>query len=185
MIILVTGSSRAKECAAAIERKTHQKTVVVSSVPRVIECLQQQNAEAVVVDESFQQVESGIDTVVAAHSGMAVPIYVNLSLHGTDRVALEVSCGLQRLVQERFASMQAAAGELRNQLRGEVTAILLNTELAMRERSVSPAVSEKLRVVQEMAERMRRKLETTPPGTGKTQLRPRLVTKLADAPVTQ
>lgn len=185
MIILVTGSSRAQECAAAIERKTHQKAVVVSSLPRVIECLQQQDAEAVVIDESFQQVESGIDTVVATHSGTAVPIYVNLSLHGADRVAVEVSCGLQRLVQERLMSMRAAAGEFRNQLRGEVTSILLSTELAMQDRSLSPGVSDKLRAVHEMAERMRQKLEGTTPNPAKTTLRPRLVTRAADAPVTQ
>jgi hypothetical protein len=185
VIVLVTGSSRAKECAAAIERKTRQKTSVVGSLPRVIECLQQQDIEALVIDESFQQVESGIDTVVAAHSGTAVPIYVNLSLHGTDRVAVEVSCGLQRLVQERLSSMRAAAGEFRNQLRGEVTSILLNTELAMQDRSLSPGVSDKLRAVHEMAERMRQKLEGSSPNPARTPLRPRLVTKAADAPVAQ
>jgi hypothetical protein len=185
VIILVTGSSRSKECAAAIERKTHQNTKVVSSLPRVIDCLQQQDIEALVIDESFQQVESGIDTVVAAHSGTAVPIYVNLSLHGADRVAVEVSCGLQRLVQERLSSMRAAAAEFRNQLRGEVTSILLNTELAMQDRSLLPGVSDKLRAVHEMAERMRQKLEATSPGTGKAHLRPRLVTKAGEAPVTR
>jgi hypothetical protein len=185
MIILVTGSSRAEECAAAIERKTHQETVVVNSVPRVIECLQQHDAEALVIDESFQQVESGIDNLVAAHSGMAVPIYVNLSLHGADRVAVEVSCGLQRLVQERLLSMRAAAGELRNQLRGEVTAILLNTELAMRESPLPMGASDKLRAVYEMAERMRQKLEGTSPNQARTPLRPRLVRKQTDSPVSQ
>ena len=179
MIILVTRSSRSKECASAIERKTHQNTKVVSSLPRVIECLQHQDIDALVIDESFQQVESGIDAAVAAHAGTAMPIYVNLSLHGADRVAVEVSCGLQRLVQERLSSMRTVAGDLSNQLRGEVTAILLNTEMAMREQSLSAGASDKLRAVHEMAERMRQKLEATPPGTGKA----RLVRKVADAPV--
>lgn len=185
MIVLVTGSSRSEECAAAIERRSHQKALVLASLPRLIECLQQQDVEAVVIDESFQQVEGGIDSVVAAHSGTAVPIYVNLSLHGADRVALEVSCGLQRLVQERLSSMRVAAGELGNQLRGEVTAMLLDTELAMRERSLTPSVREKLRALHEMAERMRQKLEGAAPERGKMPLRPRLVQKPAGSPAVQ
>ncbi len=84
----------------------------------MIECLQQQDIEALVIDESFQQVESGIDAAVAAHAGTAMPIYVNLSLHGADRVAVEVSCGLQRLVQERLSSMRTAAGESEQSVAG-------------------------------------------------------------------
>ena len=185
MIVLVTGSSRAEECAAAIERKTQQKTAVVRSLTRVVECLQQFEVEALVIDESFQQVESGIDNVVATHSSTAVPIYVNLSLHGAERVALEVSCGLQRLAHERLLSMRATAAEFRSQLRGEVTAILLNAEMAMRETPSATGAADRLRALHEMAERMRQKLEGTPPNSAKMPLRPRLVDKPRDVSVTK
>lgn len=185
MIILVTGSSRSEECAAAIERKTHQKTTIAASLAMAIECLQEQEVEALVIDDSFQQVESRIDSLVATYAGTALPIYVNLSLHGANRVAHEVSCGLQRLAHERLLGMRAAANELRNELRGEVTAILLNAGLALRERPLTPVASEKLRVVCEMAERMRQRLEEPAVDNGKTPLRPRLVVKTPDAALTQ
>jgi chemotaxis response regulator CheB len=131
MIILVTASSRAEECAAAIEQKTHQHAQIATSLNRAIELLQTHDYEVVVLDESFQQVEIGAETLVTNHAGMAVPIYVNLSLHGAERVAQEVNQGLRRLLGEKLASMRAAESAVRNELRGEITAILLNSELAL------------------------------------------------------
>jgi hypothetical protein len=185
MILLVTGSSRAQECAAAIETKTHHKTLTASSPAKATENLRLQEFDALVIDESFQQVDSGAENLVLSHGGNALPIYVNLALHGAERVATEVGCGLQRLVRERTAAMRAAASELRNELRGEVTAILLNTELAMREKSLAQSTAEKLGIVHEMAEKMRRKLEGQPPEASGVPLKPRLVNRHPAVPVTQ
>ena len=162
MVVLVTTSSRAKECAAAIENKTHQKTDIATSLAKAVKLLQSRDYDALVLDESFQQMELGSASLVTSHAGMAVPIYVNLALHGTERVALDVNCGIERLVAEKLASMRAAENLLRNELRGEVTGILLNCELAQRERQLLPSVAEKLRVMHDLAEQMRRKLEGGP-----------------------
>lgn len=182
MILLVTGSSRAQECAAAIEKRTHHKTLAVSASAKAIESLQFDEFDAVVMDESFQQADGGGENLVLAHAGSALPIYVNLALHGAERVATAVSCGLQRRVRERMASMRAAGNELRNELRGEVTAILLNVELALREKSLAASTAEKLGIVHEMAEKMRHKLEDLPPATAAAPLKPRPVSKQASAP---
>jgi hypothetical protein len=159
MIILVTASSRGEECAAAIEQKTHQKTQIAHSVNQAIALLQKHEFDVLVLDESFQQVEIGAEGLVANHAGIAVPIYVNLSLHGSERVAQEVNRGLQRLLAEKLSCRKAAESLLRNELRGEITSILLNCELALRETQLAPRVSQKLQVVQEMAQTMRSKLE--------------------------
>jgi hypothetical protein len=159
MIILVTASSRGEECAAAIEQKTHQKAQIARAVNQAISLLQHHDYDVLVLDESFQQLEIGAERLVANHAGMAVPIYVNLSLHSTERVAQEVDRGLQRLLSEKLSCRRAAESLLRNELRGEITSILLNCELALRETHLSPRVSQKLQVVQEQAQTMRSKLE--------------------------
>lgn len=162
MIILVTASSRARECATAIEKKIQQKVQIATSLTKTVELLQSHEYDVVVFDESFQQVEIGGESMVTSHAGMAVPIYVNLALHGAERVALEVNRAVQRLVGERLAAMRAADNFLRNELRGEVTAILLHSELALREQSLPRNVAEKLRVMHDLAETMRCKLEGGP-----------------------
>lgn len=179
MIVLLSGSSRARECAEAIEAKTHQQTVIATSLARAAECITTQDAEALVVDESFQQIENGIDSLLAKTAIMAVPIHVNLSLHGAERVAVDVNCGLQRLSHERAFCMRAAASEVQHQLRGEVTAILLNSELALQEKGLPSGAAEKLRVVCEMAERIRGRLEGQRDEPKTAPLKPRLVAKPA------
>lgn len=159
MILLITASLRAEECATAIEQRTHQKVRIAGSLNQTIGLLQAHEYDVLVLDESFQQLEAGAESLVATHAGMAVPIYVNLSLHGTERVAHEIKRGLQRLIAERLAAMRAAENLLRNELRGEVTAILLNSELALRERPLSPAVAQKLQVMHDLADKMRSRLE--------------------------
>jgi hypothetical protein len=133
MIILVSASSsRAKECAAAIEQKSHQETQMAASLSKALELLPSHEYDIIVVDESFQQVESGAEGLVTTYAGNAVLVYVNLSLHGVERVASEVNRAVLRLVTERLASLRAAENLLRNEMRGQVTAILLNSELALR-----------------------------------------------------
>ena len=175
MIVLVSGSKRARECAETIERKTHQQTRVAATLSEAARCLEQVDCQAVVIDDSWQQVDGDIDGLVFSQGRTALPIYVNLSLHAAERVADEVSCGLQRLSREQAASMRVATSELRNELRGEVTAILLNAELALREPALSAGASEKLHAIHEMAERMRNKLDgpTNVPESRKSK--PRLV----------
>jgi signal transduction histidine kinase len=155
VILLMTGSSRAQECVTALE----QQTVVANSVAKAAEVLQLDEFNVIVIDESWQQLDGGAENMVYSHAGIAVPIYVNLALHGTERVAEEVNCGLQRQVRERAAAMRAATSELSNHVRGEVTAILLNAELALREKALSASTAEKLTTIYEMADSMRRKLE--------------------------
>jgi len=159
MIILVSASSRAKECAAAIEQKNHQETQVATSLTKAIEYLQAHEYDIIVVDESFQQVEAGAESLVASHAGNAIPVYVNLALHGTERVAVEVNRALQRLTAERLSSMRMAENLLRNELRGQVTAILLNSELALREEELSTDAAAKVKEVYDLAEQMRIRLD--------------------------
>ena len=67
MIIVVSASSRAKECAAAIEQKNLLETRVAASLPRAIQLLETHEYQIIVVDDSFQQVESGAESLVISH----------------------------------------------------------------------------------------------------------------------
>ena len=155
MIILVSAWSRAKECAAAIEQKSHQETQMAASLSKALELLQSHEYDIIVVDESVQQVESGAEGLVTSYAGNAVLVYVNPSLHGVARVESEVNRAVQRLVTESLASMRAAENLLRNEMRGQVTAILLNSELALREEQLPASALTKMKQVHDLAEQMR------------------------------
>ena len=161
MILLVTTSSRAKECAAALERGTGHKAHVASSVPQAVSKMQAAEYDGLAIDQSLLESDfRALDTLLN-HCGIAMPLYINLALHSTERVVREVQVALRRAEKEKLMATHTAERVLRNQLRSEVTGILLNSELALRQKSISPDVAERIRSVRELAEKMRSQLEIT------------------------
>jgi hypothetical protein len=159
MILLVTTSSRAKECAAALELGTGHNTKVATSVPQALEEMQAAEYESLAVDQSMLESDfRALDTLLN-HCGIAMPLYINLALHSTERVVREVQVALRRAEKEKLMAMRSAERVLRNQLRSEVTGILLNSEMALRQKSIPPDVAEKVRSVRELAEKIRSQLE--------------------------
>ena len=159
MILLVTTSSRAKECAAALEQGTGHKTHVASSVPQAVTKMQAAEFDGLAIDQSLLESDfRALDTLLN-RCGIAIPLYVNLALHSNERVVREVQVALRRAEKEKLMATRTAEQVLRNQLRSQVTGILLNSELALRQKTISPDVAEKVRSVRELAEKMRSQLE--------------------------
>jgi hypothetical protein len=158
MILLVTTSSRAKECAAALEQGTGHKTHLATSVPQAVSKLQAAEYEGLAIDQSLLESDfRALDTLLN-HCGIAMPLHVNLALHSIERVVREVQVALRRGEQEKLMATRTAGRVLRNQLCSEVTGILLNSELALRQTSISPDVADKIKSVRELAEKMRSQL---------------------------
>jgi len=158
MMLLVTASSRAHECAAALEQGTGHKTQIASSVPQAITRLRNAEYEAMGIDQSLLEADfQALDTLLN-HAGTAMPIYLNLSLHGTARIVREAQVAFRRSEKEKHTALRTVERELRNQLRGEVTGILLTSQLVLRNPALPADVACKLQLVQEMAEKMRARL---------------------------
>ena len=159
MILLVTTSSRAKEYAAALERGTGHKTQLASSLPDALEKLEKAEYEILAVDQVLLECDSRALDTLLNRCGSAMPVHVNLSLQSSDRTVREVQAAMQRVARERRAAESFAGNLLRNELRSEVTGILLNSELALASRNIAPEVADKLKSVRELAQRMRSRLE--------------------------
>jgi hypothetical protein len=158
MILLVTASSRGQECAAALEQGTGHKTRLAGSVQQAVIRLRNTEYEALAIDQSLLEADfRALDTLLN-HAGTAVPIYVNLSLHSAQRVVREAQVALRRAEKEKRLALRQVERDLRNQLRSEVTGILLTSELALRNPATPPDVAAKLRLVQDMADKMRARL---------------------------
>lgn len=159
MILLVTTSSRAKECATALEQGTGHKTHLASSVPQAVSKLQAADYEGLAIDQSVLESDFRAFDTLLNRCGIAMPLHVNLALHSTERVVREVQVALRRAEKEKQVATRIAGQLLRNQLRGELTGILLNSDLALRQTAISPEVAEKLKSVKQLAEKMRAQLQ--------------------------
>jgi hypothetical protein len=158
MILFVTSSERAAECASALEEATGEKIVVAESLARATTLLRAQCYLAVVLDQYLLETEAQEGESALEHLGTAIPVQVNLAVCGMERLVREVRAAVKRRRHEEVRARQAVLGMLRSELNGTITALLLSSELAL-ETPALPAAAEKLKSVHELVKKLQKDLE--------------------------
>ncbi|MGD0793220.1 MAG: hypothetical protein ABR920_15745 [Terriglobales bacterium] len=166
MILLVTPSERATECAAALHEATGEGIVVAESLARAATLLRTECYLAVVLDQYLLEAEPHEAETTIEHLGTAIPVQVNLAISGMERLVREVRAAMQRRQREEVRARQAAIGRLHSELNGTVTALLLSVELALETPGLPAAAAEKLDSVHELVKKLRKQLETKGPTGG-------------------
>jgi len=160
MILLVTASKRGVECAAVLEHELAERVQLADSLRRATSNLRNEEYSAVVLDDAMVEADPDAVDILLSTSGMAVPVYVNLALSNSARVAREVRLALRRHDEARTIAMRAAESLLRSELRSAITGILLSTELVLKAEDLSLDCEEKLKMVCQLASQIRGRLET-------------------------
>jgi hypothetical protein len=163
MILLVTPSERASECAAALHEATGEEVVVAESRARASTLLRSECYLAVVLDQYLIETELHEAGTMFDHLGTATLVQVNLAISGMERLVREVRAGVQRRQREEVRGRQAAVGRLQSELNGTITALLLSSELALKTSGLPGAAAEKLEAVHELVKKLRRQLENAGP----------------------
>lgn len=158
MILLITPSQRAPECAKAIQDATAEATQVAPSLRQAAVQLRSEEYSAVVIDQSLLEAEPAEGDLVLQHIGTAIPVPVNLAISGIERVVRELRAALFRRKREVVVARQAAEEELRSQLKGTVTALLLSCEMALSAPDLSADAQSRIRAIHELAQQMRTKI---------------------------
>lgn len=165
MILLVTASARASECAAALHEVTGERVAVAESLARAATLLRSECYLAVVLDQHLLETEPHEAEATLEHLGTAIAVHVNLAITGMERLVREVRGAVQRRQREEVKARQAAIGKLQSELNGTVTALLLSSELALETQGLPQAATEKLESVHGLVKKLRRQLESVgPPG---------------------
>ena len=160
MILLITASANGPECAKALVSIAHVKADVARDLLTGLNRLREHEYNAVVVDESMTDASGKHLEVLLKHLGTAVPVFVNLGISGKERVVRDVATALRRLEQEKMLARQSVEWELRSQLKGDLTGILLSAQEALETPSLPGTAAAKLKSVCELADRMRARLST-------------------------
>ena len=159
MILLITPSPRASECAAAIQQATGEGTECIESVRRASKLLRGGDYSALLIDQYLVECDPDGAEVLLQHAGSAVPVYVNLAISGCERVMRELKQALRRSQKEREAARRQAELGLRNQLNDSLTALLLSCELALAVPNLPPMAQAKIGSACELAKEIRARLE--------------------------
>ncbi len=159
MILFVSASSRAADCAKAIEKAVRQTSAVCASAAEAAALSRSGEYEIVIFDQATLGNDPSDAAVILRNAEVAFPVYVNSALMNTPRIVSEVCAAIQRVQNERQAAMREAQALLRNEMKGEITGILLSAELLLSTPGIPPLAAEKARDIQQLATRLRQYFE--------------------------
>lgn len=165
MILLITSSPRAKECAGLIQEAMGEATGCAESMRVASKLLRSGEYSALVIDQYLVECDPIGTEVLLQHAGAALPVYVNLAISGSERVVRELKQATRRNLKEREAAHREAELALRNELKDSITALLLSCELALGVPQVPPAAQAKMRSACELAKTIRSRLELEEPAS--------------------
>lgn len=165
-VLLVTTMSGAENCAAAVGRQLGLTVEVAENRRVALAALRRGEYAVMVLDESLVEADPAGAEVLWQQAGLAVPIQVNLGISGCNRVLREVRAALQRREREMSLAMRAAARIMEGEMKTTLTGLLLHTQLALEEPSLTPETVVKLRRVVDLASTLREQLRTPPVAVG-------------------
>ena len=159
MILLVTPSDRAEQCAAAVTEATAEEVTVAESLRRATVLTRTESYSAVVLDQYLVETEPDEINTLLQHLGTAIPLQVNLGISGIDRLVREVRAALRRRKREEAVAHEAAMHRLHSELNETITALLLSCELMLESPELPAASVEKLRSIHELVQKLRTQVQ--------------------------
>src|ERR1700686_684764 len=105
MILLVSSSTGVSKCAVVLEQALGMPMRTVETVRRGITVLRRESFDAVVIDQVLLDADpASVDTLLQ-HTRMAIAVFVNPAIQGSERVLREVRSALQRRRHEQASAM--------------------------------------------------------------------------------
>jgi hypothetical protein len=171
-ILMITAIAGAENCAAVLSKQFGLTVETAPSRKDGMAALRRREFALVVVDESLVEPrEDGTDSLLK-HAGLAIPLEINFAISGCGRVVREVRAALLRREREQDMAQSAAAAAIQSDLRDTVAGLLLQSQLALAEPGISPQLSERLKLVLELAIHLRERLDLpSPPAAPARQIR--------------
>lgn len=159
MIMLISSTRVWQKCADLLQHGTGEQVQLVTDMLQAVRCLRDREYTALVLDQVLVDENPSALSDLLQHTGTAILVYLNFTISSPERTLAEVRAAFRRRQAERIAALKVVTSELRDELRGAVTGILLSSELALGVPALPMAAQAKLAEVVILAERMRRMLQ--------------------------
>jgi hypothetical protein len=158
-ILLISGMTGAVDHADAIAQQLGVSVEVAVSHKAGLDALRRRAYALVIVEDSFAEADPTGADLLWKHAGLAIPLQVNFALFSGSRLVRDVRAALARRAHEQSLAMRAAASTLESELRATVTGLLLQSQLALAEPALTPKLSDRLRMMNELASTLREQLD--------------------------
>jgi DNA-binding NarL/FixJ family response regulator len=162
-ILIVSGIEGVRNCAEAVSKQLEMKVDFASTRREAADALRTSEFTVVVVDETLVECDHKAAESIWERSGLAIPIQINFALAGAARIIREIRAALQRRQREQAAAHMAAREDISGELKNTVTGLLLQSQLALAEEGLPNQIVQKLRIVEDLAGKLRNQLSTLGP----------------------
>jgi hypothetical protein len=159
MILLIWSSERAQECAHAIEHAFGRKVRTVATLQEACDRLQsEEEYSAVLVDQWITEADPERADFLFHHLGTAAPVFVNFGISGVERIIRELRAALNRRGRETMLARHNARVALQNELKDDVTALLLCCGIALQDDKVTEEALVHFRKMESIANHIKARL---------------------------
>lgn len=156
--MLISSLEKARELGQSLQEATGEAVQVRSTFADAVVSLQGAEFSAVVLDQLLMDAEPDGGETAHKHFGRAVPVYINVAVNGTARIARELKSALKRRQREVEAAKKDAELALRHELSDSVTALLLSCELALQAPDLPTSAQARMQTVDALAKQVSLKL---------------------------
>lgn len=157
-ILMVTGIEGARNCADVVAKHLGMEVEVADGRKTALAVLRQKEFAAVVVDDTIAECDPAAAEAIWERAGLAIPLQVNFALSGGARLIRDIRAALNRREREQTLARRAAAAAIETELKSTVAGLLLQSELALSGSDAASPLTERLRIVADLAGNLRRQL---------------------------
>lgn len=161
-ILIVSGIEGVRNCAEVVSKQLGMSVEFASGRRSAIDSLRRREFAVVVLDETLAECDPDGAEAIWERSGLAIPVQINFALAGAARIVREIRAALQRRQKEQAAARLAAREDIGAELKNTVNGLLLQSQLALSENGLPNHVVQKLRILEDLAGKLRLQLSAEP-----------------------
>ncbi|MFP5237897.1 MAG: hypothetical protein ACLGSD_18530 [Acidobacteriota bacterium] len=157
-ILFVTGIEGARNCAEAVSKQLDMVVEVAEGRKEALAALRRREFAAVVVDDTLALCDPAAAEAIWERAGLAIPLQISFALSGAARLVRDIRAALHRREREQTLARRAAAAAIETEIKSTVAGLLLQSELALSNSDADSPVTQRLRLMADLAGDLRRRL---------------------------
>jgi CheY-like chemotaxis protein len=159
-VLIVTAIDGAENLARALSREADAVVEIARSRRAALARLRRDPVTALLLDTSMSEAEMTTSDMIWQNADGAVPLEINLANLGATGVVRMLRSLLEGREQAVVLGRREAATAVAQELQSTITGLLLQSDMLLREKTISPAMADKVKQVKELTDALRVRLRS-------------------------
>ncbi len=160
-VLIVTALEGAENLARTLSRDADAVVEIARSRRAALARLRRDPVTAVLLDTSLPDTEMTTSEMIWQNAGAAMPVEMNLSVLGAAGIVRLLRNLLDGREQAETISRREATTAVAQELQSTITSLLLQSDLMLRDKAISPELADKVREVKHLTDSLRVRLNAS------------------------